>query len=152
VRLLVLGLGLVLVVLAAFSLWLVLNDESSLERVKETARDKRAARSDAERHGPKESSGPVNLELHLRADVPVCLLDGGSRPLVDNQVLNEGSEETFEAERFELRFPEGFDRSQLELYLNDERTRLEDPGTPAAFRISSPDDVRLLGPPPKDCP
>jgi hypothetical protein len=110
------------------------------------------ARADGREPAQQESSGPVVLELSLRADVPVCLLGEGPAPLIDNQVLNAGSEERFEAERYQLRFPQGFERSQLRLELDGERVRLEPSLEPAAFTIRGPEDVRPTDVRGGDCP
>jgi hypothetical protein len=149
-RILVVVLGLALLALAAFTVLQVLDEEPSVDEVDAPPGEPRRQRSDAGNGSQPESSGPVTLNLALRDDVPVCLLGDGPQPLIDNQVLGAGSEEEFTAERFELRFPDGFERSQLRLELDGETTRLE-PGLAAAFKLRGPDEVKPVSAG-DDCP
>jgi cytoskeletal protein RodZ len=150
-RLLALLLGLALLALAAFTVWSILDEEPAGD-LNPPPGERRPERSDADRAGEKESTRPVTLDLTLRADVTVCLLGDGSKPLIDNQVLNTGSEERFEAKRFQLRFPEGFARSQLRIEVDGEPVRLEPSLEPAAFVVRGPDDVSPTDVRGGDCP
>jgi len=110
-------------------------------------------RSDAGSSASQESRGPMDLTLDLHDDVPVCLFgDGSPRPLIDNQVLGAGSEEQFTAERFELRFPEGFERSQLQVELDDRPVQLEPSLAPTAFKLERPGKARPTGAHAGACP
>ena len=112
----------------------------------------RGERSNTDDAASQESQGPMDLLLNLRADVSVCLLGDGARPLIDNQVLGAGSEERFTAERFELRFPDGFERSQLRLELDGEPTPLKPSVAPTAFKIEGVNDVRATSAHAGACP
>lgn len=109
---------------------------------------RRAARRQAE----AAAAGPVRVRLVLRDDVRVCLIGDGEQPLIDGQVLPAGSEELFEADRFRLGFPSGFDPGQLRLFVGGERTDLPEIDGPAAFRIRPPGRVRRAPDPGPGCP
>jgi transcriptional regulator with XRE-family HTH domain len=95
----------------------------------------------------------VTLRLEMDSSVTVCLLGDSERPLIDGQVLVAGSEEgPYEAKRFDLRFPSGYDRGQFKLFLDGEPRRLPETLGPVAFEIVPPDKVRDAPTPGPECP
>ncbi len=99
------------------------------------------------------SSGElVRLELRVRKPVEVCLLGAEKQELIDGQLLSAGTRDAFAAEHFQLRFPRGFDRDQIELELNGERAKLPRIEGPARLRITPPARVRQASPPGESCP
>ena len=106
-----------------------------------------------DRRDQRDSSGElVRLELRVRKPVEVCLLGAGRQELIDGQLLAAGSRDAFASERFQLRFPAGFDRDQIELELNGERARLPRVEGPARLEITPPGRVRQASPPGDSCP
>lgn len=110
------------------------------------------------RKPPKPSPQPqaktVTMRLVANADgLQICLLRNGSnQPLIDGVFGSAGSEDTFEAKGFELRFPAGYDVSQFDLFLNGKRAKVSEEQGPAAFAIEPPREVRPLDPPGTACP
>jgi hypothetical protein len=108
--------------------------------------------------GDSESAeaAPETVTMRLVANtdgLQVCLLaDNSEQPLIDGFVGSAGSEDTFEAERFQLRFPFGYDVGQFDLFLNGKRVRLEELQGPAAFSIDPPRRVRQVDTPGTSCP
>jgi hypothetical protein len=135
------------------------DDEGGGGRGRAEARQERRAerrRSERQREQRQEAAAQpkrVALRLEIDSNVAVCLLGDGERPLIDGQVLTAGSEEgPYEAERFELRFPSGYDRGQFKLFLNGETRRLPETLGPTAFVITPPDKVRDAPEPGPECP
>jgi hypothetical protein len=125
-------------------------------------RKQRQEKGDAQRGGggggPPEraEAAPETVTMRLVANtdgLQVCLLAGGSnQPLIDGFVGSAGSEDVFEAQRFELRFPFGYDLGQFDLFVGGERVRLEELQGPAAFSIEPPRRVRQIDEPGTSCP
>jgi hypothetical protein len=127
--------------------------EARAERKAERRRERRRAERRAKRRQAAQAERErVTLELRLASDVSVCLLGDGERPLIDSQVLLAGNRERFEAKRFELRFPFGYDRGQFVLTLDGKRRRLPERQGPQAFVITAPDRIRPAPPPGSECP
>jgi cytoskeleton protein RodZ len=127
--------------------------EARAERQAERrAERRRERRREARREAAKEAKQMVKLRLVMESDVSVCLLGEGKRPLIDSQVLLAGNEESFEAKRFELRFPFGYDRDQFKLTLNGKSRRLPERQGAQAFVIRAPDRVRPAPTPGTGCP
>jgi cytoskeleton protein RodZ len=159
-----LGLLIALGVLAAIAVLLVIglvggdDDEGPRERPR-AAQERREQKQKRERRERRRARGEeqaaqdetVTLGLTLESDVQICLLSGSNEVLV-GQVLSAGSQEQFERERFELRFPQGYDRGQFELTLDGERARLPELSGPAAFAIEPASRPRQLDPPGLECP
>jgi hypothetical protein len=123
-----------------------LRQERRAERRREQRREERRERAAAE-------AERVALALEIRAPVAVCLLGDDREELIDGQVLAAGaSEGPWEAERFELRFPSGYDRSQFRLLLDGEPRRVPEASGPTAYVISAPDRVRAAPTPGPTCP
>jgi hypothetical protein len=96
----------------------------------------------------------VTMRLVANADgLQVCLLaDNSKQPLIDGFVGSAGSEDSFEAERFQLRFPFGYDVGQFDLFVGGKRVELEELQGPAAFSIEPPRRVRQVDQPGTSCP
>jgi hypothetical protein len=96
----------------------------------------------------------VAIRLVANADgLQVCLLaDNSEQPLIDGFVGSAGSEDSFEARRFQLRFPFGYDLGQFDLFVGGKRARLEELQGPAAFSIEPPRQVRQVDEPGTSCP
>jgi helix-turn-helix protein len=123
--------------------------EARQERREERREERRRER----RQEAAAQAQRVALRLEIESNVAVCLLGDSERPLIDGQVLTAGSEEgPYEAERFELRFPSGYDRGQFTLLLNGETRRLPETLGPAAFVITPPEKVRDAPEPGPECP
>ena len=85
----------------------------------------------AKRHGaakqghPKQDKQPVpdtvELKLSARSDSEVCLVNKGGAVLLDNQLMSDGDEESFEADAFTVSL--GF--GGLDVSVNGERERLD---------------------------
>jgi cytoskeleton protein RodZ len=161
-----LGLLIVLGVLVAIAALLVIglvggdDDEgprerprAGQERTEQKQKQKRERRERGRAGGEEQAAQDetVTLGLTLESDVQICLLSGSNEVLV-GQVLSAGSQEQFERERFELRFPAGYDRGQFELTLDGERARLPELSGPAAFAIEPGSRPRQLDPPGLECP
>jgi transcriptional regulator with XRE-family HTH domain len=103
---------------------------------------------------PKPQAKTVTMRLVANADgLQICLLRNGSKqPLIDGVFGSAGSEDTFEAKGFELRFPAGYDVSQFDLFVGGKRAKVSEEQGPAAFTIEPPAQVRPADPPGTDCP
>ena len=102
---------------------------------------------------PADAARPVRLRLVAKADgIAVCLLGDSKRPLIDGFAGSAGSDDSFEAKRFELRFPAGYDLGQFDLYVAGKRARLPELEGPAAFAISAPRKIRRTESPGAGCP
>jgi hypothetical protein len=124
-------------------------EQKAQERRQEHQREQRQR----EREQQAAQNERVTLKLEVRSNVTVCLLGESEQPLIDGQVLFADSEEgPYEAERFELRFPFGYDRGQFRLLLDGEPTRLPETSGPAGFVITPPDRVRPGPTPGPECP
>ncbi|MGH2952594.1 MAG: helix-turn-helix domain-containing protein [Solirubrobacterales bacterium] len=116
------------------------------ERRQERRREQRRAAAEAE-------AEKVALELDIVSPVTVCLLGPDNEELIDGQVLAAGTTEgPFNAERFQLRFPSGYDREFFELRLGGERVRVPETQGPTAFSITAPGKVRRAPEPGLECP
>lgn len=114
-------------------------------------RDRDGERS--QRGGDTGGSGePGMLHLTVTSAVPVCLVSGSGEVLIAGQVLSPGTEERFTRDRFELRFPGGYERSQFGLTLDGRRVRLPRSAPAAAFEIEPGSPPRQLDPPGMRCP
>jgi hypothetical protein len=102
--------------------------------------------------GAAAPSGTVTLGLSIHEPVQICLVGGGGEALIDGQVLNAGAEESYERERFELRFPSGFDSDQFTLRISGKPRTLPKAQGPASFEIIAPQRVVPGDPPGKQCP
>lgn len=110
------------------------------------------SRGGGERSGKPGDSEPFTLALAVSAPVEICLLDESERELIDGQVLAAGSEESFTARGFELRFPRGYGRTTIDLSLDGKPRPLPRAGGPAAFGLRSPKGLERSRPPGLECP
>jgi cytoskeleton protein RodZ len=95
----------------------------------------------------------VSLRLEVNSPVQVCLLGDSSQPLIDDQVLSAGATEgTYNASKFDLRFPTGYDLGQFDLILGEKKAKLPETQGPTAFKITPPDKARQVTFPGPDCP
>ena len=123
------------------------------QKAQQRREERRREQRQRERRQAAAQNEQVTLKLELRSNVTVCLLGESERPLIDGQVLFADSEEgPYAAERFELRFPFGYDRDQFRLLLGGEPKRLPETSGPAAFVITPPDRVRPGPEPGPECP
>jgi hypothetical protein len=106
--------------------------------------------------GGQEQETPETVTMRLVANtdgLQVCLLAADSeQPLIDGFAGSAGSEDVFEAERFQLRFPFGYDLGQFDLFVGGERVRLEELEGPVAFNIEPPRRVQQVDEPSTSCP
>lgn len=114
---------------------------------------RREARREARRERAVAEAERVSLALEVRAPVAVCLLGDDRQELIDGQVLAAGaSEGPWEARRFELRFPSGYDRSQFRILLDGEPRRVPEASGPTAYFVTAPAKVRSAPTPGPTCP
>jgi cytoskeleton protein RodZ len=121
----------------------------------EDGKGKRAAKQERKkRDRERENQGggqpvpdTVAVRLVARSPTEVCLVSGDGDVLLDNQVLANQDEETFEAERFELALSPGV----VDLTLNGDSQRLES-DVPLSYQVT-PRGLRGEAPDPNpDCP
>lgn len=152
----IIGLG----VLAALGFLLILGltggaDEDAERAERREARQERQERRRERRQEARQAArqdGPVRLRVVVDADVRLCLVGDGNRPLIDGQILPAGTQESFQASRFRLQFPTGFDPDQLRLFVGGERTRLPDAEGAVSYRIAGPQRVSRGPDPGPGCP
>lgn len=136
------------------------DDEGGEPERRPEARGKQDGPRDDRRHGSGEKEGrgaprpggPGLLRLTAESSIQVCLLSGSGEALIQGQVLSPGTEEQFQRDRFELRFPSGYERSQFGLTLDGRRVRLPKSAPRAAFEIEPGSRPRELEPPGRACP
>jgi Helix-turn-helix domain len=76
----------------------------------------------------------VTMRLVASAEVWTCLLDADSKPLVDGEILAEGSEAgPFRSEGFELALGNG----SVEMFVNGKPAEIEESSSPVGYRIDS---------------
>lgn len=93
----------------------------------------------------KPAPAPKTVTIRLVANVdglPICLLDAQNRTLISGVFGSAGSEDTFESKRFELRFPQGYDIEQFDLFVAGKKEKLGETEGPAAFMIEPPAQVQ----------
>ena len=102
----------------------------------------------------KTAPETVSMRLVANTDgLQVCLLGASSKqPLIDGFVGSAGSDDSFEAKRFQLRFPFGYDLGQFDLFVGGKKAKLEELQGPAAFAIEPPRQVRPVDEPGTSCP
>ena len=94
----------------------VYGDDGGDDKQRRGAADRKRAeqrQAQRERRDRARSDDPVELAILVREPIEICLVGGGGEALIDGQVLAAGTSERFVRERFELRFPSGFDADQL---------------------------------------
>jgi cytoskeleton protein RodZ len=74
----------------------------------------------------------VAVRLEATAEVWVCLLDGDGVPLVDGQILQEGSEAgPYRSSDFEIALGNG----SVEMVVDGERAEVEESSSPVGYRV-----------------
>ena len=147
---LLIGLGIVLAVGAVLlAIGLLGDDDEGSESPR--GQGGKQERKHHER-GAEAPSGTVAIGLSIHEPVQVCLIGGGGKALIDGQVLNAGDEESYERERFELRFPGGFEPSQFTLDIAGKPRKLPKAEGPAAYEIIAPQRVVPTDAPGDKCP
>lgn len=134
-----------LIAVGAILLIVLDDDDGGDGERRQAAEGKQADQRRAERRRARGSSGPVELAIRVREPIEICLVGGGGEALIDGQVLTAGTRERYVRERFELRFPSGFDADQLRLVIGGQRRALAAEG-PAAFEITAPARVERVEP------
>lgn len=126
--------------------------EARQERREARREERRRERRRQARREREGAGGPVTLRLVAEAAIHVCLVGDAERPLIDGQVLPAGSEEQFEARRFRLGFPSGYDVDHFRLFVGGKRRHLPETVGPTAYRIRGPGRIRQAPPPGPGCP
>jgi cytoskeleton protein RodZ len=76
----------------------------------------------------------VAMRLEATAEVWVCLLNGDGVPLVDGQILQEGTEAgPYRSRDFEIALGNG----SVEMVLDGERAEIEESSSPVGYRVES---------------
>ena len=137
----------VLIAIAAILL-VVLNDDDRGDRDsrREAAAGRQGDRRPSDGARGERAGGPVELAIQVRDPIEVCLVGSGGEALIDGQVLAAGTRERYVRERFELRFPSGFDPDQLRLVIGGKRRPLPPAEGSTAFEISAPASIRQTRP------
>lgn len=93
----------------------------------------KGARKKASADGAAAPAG-VALRLAATGEVWVCLLGAGANPLVDGQILEEGTEVgPFRSDRYEIALGNG----SVSMVVNDKRTPIPESSSPVGYRIDS---------------
>jgi len=115
-------------------------------------RERGAADGERDRSKDVGDAEPFTLALAVEEPVEVCLLDEAERELVDGQVLPAGSQESFTAQGFELRFPRGYGRASIDLVVDGQPRQLPRLDGPAAFELRSAKRLKRAPAPGLGCP
>jgi len=83
----------------------------------------------------------VAMRFVATAEVWACLLDEGGKPLVDGEILDEGSEAgPFRADGFELALGNG----SAEIFVDGKRAEIRESSSPVGYRIDSDGKLTAL--------
>jgi cytoskeleton protein RodZ len=83
----------------------------------------------------------VALRLAATAEVWVCLLDAGAKPLVDGQILEEGAEAgPFRSNRYEVALGNG----SVTVFVNDKQASIPESSSPVGYKINSDGELISL--------
>jgi cytoskeleton protein RodZ len=104
--------------------------------------------NDAEKADRKQVRGSgsaaqpgVALRLAATAEVWVCLLDAGAKPLVDGQILEEGAEAgPFRSNRYEVALGNG----SVTMFVNDKQAQIPESSSPVGYKINSDGELISL--------
>jgi cytoskeleton protein RodZ len=95
-------------------------------------------RKQARGGGPAVEPG-IALRLAATAEVWVCLLGAGAKPLVDGQILEEGAEAgPFRSDRYEIALGNG----SVTMLVDDKRAPIPESSSPVGYRIDT--DGKLI--------
>jgi hypothetical protein len=87
------------------------------------------------------SDGAVDLSLTTTAELWVCLLDAGGKPLVDGLVLPPGAEEgPFRSGSFTVSFGNG----EVEMRIDGRDSEIPESASPLGYEIGHGGDLRPL--------
>jgi len=76
----------------------------------------------------------VALRLAATAEVWVCLLDAGAKPLIDGEILEEGAEAgPFRSNRYEVALGNG----SVTMFVDDKQAQIPESSSPVGYRIDS---------------
>ncbi|HET8862950.1 MAG TPA: helix-turn-helix transcriptional regulator [Solirubrobacterales bacterium] len=94
----------------------------------------------ASRSGPASRPG-VALRLAATAEVWVCLLDAGAKPLVDGEILEEGVEAgPFRSDRYEVALGNG----SVTMFVDDKQAPIPESSSPVGYRINPDGELSSL--------
>lgn len=96
----------------------------------------RGGRAGRRPEAKREAPPGMALKLVARVEVPVCLLDERGKPLLD-KTLSAGEVKAYEARRYELRLPGGFDPGQLDVIAAGRAVKLIDFFGPVVYEIGA---------------
>lgn len=98
--------------------------------------DKKQARGNATTARPG-----VALRLAATAEVWVCLLNAGAKPLVDGEILEEGAEAgPFRSGRYEVALGNG----SVTMFVNDKQAPIPESSSPVGYRINPDGELTSL--------
>jgi hypothetical protein len=95
------------------------------------------------RQGGETAQGKAGVSVHLAAtaEVWVCLLDSGGRPLVDGQILEAGAEEgPFRSGSFTLSFGNG----EVSMRIDGKEKSIPPSASPVGYSVDSSGTLREL--------
>jgi cytoskeleton protein RodZ len=129
-------------------------DRQQRQERREARRQRKRQRERRLERRERAQDETVTIRLVANTDgLQVCLLgEDPEQPLIDGFAGSAGSDDRFEARRFELRFPFGYDVDQFDLFVSGRETELEELQGPAAFRIKPPRRIREIDSPGSECP
>src|SRR5918992_1214628 len=118
-------------------LGLTSGDDDEGDRADRRANRERDQGRDEGQQQPEQPPG-LPLRVVARTGIEVCLLNGEGETLLD-ETMAAGDSEQFASQRYELRFPAGFDTDQIDLFVAGEPLSFEiDPQGPVAYQIEPP--------------
>jgi cytoskeleton protein RodZ len=115
---------------------------------------KQASQGKEENQQEQAQPQPAGLPLQVEPQdtVQVCLLNGEGDVLLD-KTLSAGESKEFDSQRYELRFPVGFDTGQIELLAGGEPLEFDvDPQGPVAYMIEPPGSLKQIELTSQSCP
>ncbi|HEX6752191.1 MAG TPA: helix-turn-helix domain-containing protein [Solirubrobacterales bacterium] len=90
---------------------------------------------------PRQSTMPVSVSLVAGAEVWVCLLDGGERPLVEGEILEAGAEAgPFRSDSFTVSFGNG----EISMLVDGKEAEIPATSSPIGYSIDGEGHLRQL--------
>jgi cytoskeleton protein RodZ len=90
----------------------------------------------APKHNEPAPPPPLKLTLIANTTVPVCLLNGDGKKLLD-ETMSAGEQKEFDSYTYQLLFPQGFDLPQIKVLANGEQIDMGvDPSGPVGYKIA----------------
>ena len=131
------------------------DDEGGGKHEKQAKQAKHAQQHHAKKNGgqpPANQTQKVALRLEINSSVTVCLVTDTGDVLLNDKPLAAGATEgTYNATGFDLRFPNGYDTGQFDLFIDDKKKALTDLSGPSAFRIDEHGHVQQVTFPGETC-